>query len=350
MMCGAVQDIRSRIRPDYHHVFNSILYGTDVLSSGSMQERDNVIDLELAKGRLSATEEELKTVSEEFQTFQDVHSIDDAFLERLQTYQSKDTLRQRALKRYYKSGTEEWFKEHETICTAIMDFEEQLGRLEHAIGDLEDHADGLEYGTEGDILTVTEFLAANGYLRGSKELKDYLPVDLTPKGIMASGVNEGNCLLLTELVINDYLDGLDCYELVAVLALFLSCKELERELNVPAKVLSRLTMIARYADEFEVAESKFSACESDWRVNREFCDMAYWWAKTGVVGRVYSETRSVVQVGEFARMMIKLNSICREALAAALIGQKDSLCMKLRECQEKLIQGVVFPQSLYVAP
>jgi len=208
----------------------------------------------------------------------------------------------------------------------------------------------LKHGSVDDLNVVTDFLSANGFLREAKELSDYVPEDLTAKGIMAAGINEANCLLLTQLIVEDYLDDLDCFELSAVLALFLATKETDREMNLPKKICDRLARISIYAEEWAVAESKYRPCISDWEVHREFCDMVYWWTKSGNVGRVYTETCSDVQVGEFARMMIKLNNVCREALKAAQIGQKDALCVRLRECQTKLIQGVVFPQSLYVTP
>lgn len=351
MMCGKIRNIVSQIKPDYHHVFNSILYGTDVLSSGSMQDRDNKVDLEMCRTDLKAVETNLEQQTRELTDFEDAEELSREFYSKLTYYRQfhSGQLQGKAVKRYHKSDTEAWYALNQYRCDKLIALETNILGLESQIENLQCQIECLECGYEDDIIAVTQFLAANGYLRGEKELLDYVPEDLTVKGIMASGINEGNCLLSTELIINGYLDGLDCYELAAVLSLFLGCKETDRELNLPSKVTDCLAKIARYADEFAVAESKFSSCESDWEVHREFCDMAYWWTKTGNIGCVYTETGSDVQVGEFARMMIKLNNICREVLRAAQISQNDALCMRLRECQEKLIQGVVFPQSLYVS-
>jgi superfamily II RNA helicase len=356
MMCGETRHIVSRIRPDYHHVFNSILYGTDILSSGSMQDRDNKIALGHYREQLGIAEERLELDTVDLQGFEDAHGLDDVFYDKLKYYRSfhNSELSGKAAKRYHKSDTEEWYQKNQDICDRLIELENSILDLENQVENLHCQIKALECGAKDDIIAVTKFLAANAYL--SEDSEDSEGSDtgrsfhLTAKGIMAAGINEGNCLLLTELIIEDYLTGLDCYELSAALALFLECKNTDRELNLPVKVSQLLARIVNYADEFAVAESKFSACESDWEVHREFCDMAYWWTKTGTISSVYSETGSDVQVGEFARMMIKLNNICREALSAAQIGHKDALCMRLRECQEKLIQGVVFPQSLYVSP
>jgi len=352
MMCGKIRDIESRIRPDYHHIFNSILFKTDVLSGGSMQDRDRKATLEHRRTELENAEKQLDMVMGELEKFENSNNLTDVFYENMQYYQKfhHGELKGKSAKTYHKSGTEQWYEHNKDICDQLMALEKRIGDLESQIDRLYCEIEVLEHGSVNDLSTVTDFLSANGYLREIKQLSDYVSEDLTAKGIMAAGINEANCLLLTELIVADYLDNLDCYELSAVLALFLDTKVTDRELNIPKKICDRLAKISIYAEEWAVAESKYSSCISDWEVHREFCDMAYWWTKTGNIGRVYAETCSDVQVGEFARMMIKLNNVCRETLKAAQISQKDDLCMRLRECQSKLIQGVVFPQSLYVSP
>ena len=119
---------------------------------------------------------------------------------------------------------------------------------------------------------------------------------------------------------------------------------------LPRKIQDSIISIRQFAEELSVAESKFSPCVSDWEIYEEYCDMTYVWTQSGQINTVYGKTESTVQMGEFVRMMIKLNNICREALKAAMVCQKDKLCMVLRECEEILIKGVVFPQSLYVSP
>jgi superfamily II RNA helicase len=352
MMCGKIRDIESRIRPDYHHIFNSILFETDVLSGGSMQDRDRKATLEHCTTNLETVEKQLASTMVELEVFENSNDLNDEFYENIQFYQRfhRGELKGKSAKTYHKSGTEQWYECNRDMCDQLMALETRIGDLESQIDRLQCEIEVLEHGSVDDLSMVTDFLSANGYLRVAKELSDYVPDDLTAKGVMAASINEANCLLLTQLIVEDYLEDLDCFELSAVLALFLATKETDRVLNLPKKICDRLARISIYAEEWAVAESKYSPCISDWEVHREFCDMAYWWTKSGNVGRVYTETCSDVQVGEFARMMIKLNNVCREALKAAQISQKDDLCMRLRECQTKLIQGVVFPQSMYVSP
>lgn len=351
MMCGQIQNIKSRIKPDYHHVFNSIQYNTDLLSQGSMLDRDQKSQLTACREALQKCETDLATAMEKLEQFESEHDLNDLFYDRLDMYRKfhRGELKgSKAVKKYQKSGTEQWYLEHSELCDSLIKLENDITDMESSSENLHCQIDILANEEADDLTSVTEFLSSNGYLRGDKTLEEYTPNDMTVKGIMASGINEANCLLLTELIIEGYLDDLDCLELTAVLAIFLATKESERDLNVPHKVTDRLAQITSYSEQFAVAESKFSACESDWEIHREFCDMAYWWVKTCDVNTVYSKTKAEVQVGEFARMMVKLSNICREALKAAQISHKDDLSIKLRECQELLIRGVVFPQSLYV--
>jgi superfamily II RNA helicase len=350
MMCGKIRNIESRIRPDYHHVFNSILYETDILSSGSMQERDN-------KGELAVAREEYRvSLAEKTDAMSKLVLLeaecDEEFYEKLGLYRDFQAgkLKPKAIKRYYSSGMDEWYTSNAKLCSDLTALEAEVMELNSRCSELERIVSNLETGVRNELQVVTQFLHSNGYLREAKDLHEYGPDDLTLKGVMASGVNEANCILLTELVVENYLDDLDCHELVAILGLFLESGDTERELNLPSHLLERLNKIAAYADKFAVAESKYSCCFSDWVIHQEFCDMAYWWSKseTGNIGLVYSQTGSEVQVGEFVKMMLKLNNVCREALRAAQIGHKDQLAIRLRECQGNLVKGVVFPQSLYV--
>lgn len=354
MMCGNIRNIVSRIKPDYHHAFNSILFKTDIMSSGSMQDRDRKKRIEVLHGKIKPLEKELEYEMKQLEEYETKNKdiLTEELYDKLDYYKKyhNGELKGKAAKRYHKSNVEEWYRHNQDTCDTLIKLEEKIYGLEQRIEDCGNELEYLECGDEDDLVAVTDFLSANGYLRGDKALHEYTPDDLTAKGVMASSINEGNCLLLTELIVEDYLDDLDCHELVAVLALFLGGKETNRELSIPDKVKNRLTMIDSYAQQFAVAESKFSPFESDWEVHKEFCDMAYWWSKTGLVGQVYTKTGSIVQVGEFTRMMIKLNNVCRETLRAAQIAQKDKLAIRLRECQENLIQGVVYPQSLYVMP
>lgn len=362
MMCGKIRNIESRIKPDYHHVFNIILYGKnndrskEMLCTGSMLDKQTIMQLEYCRTQLGKLESELNSVETQIRMFEK-DNTDNTFYQRLQDYRKfhDNTMTSKERKKYHKSGTEDWYHDNQTTCDHLLYLEDRHSELDTSIYKLQSEIYALNETQTEELEDLTEFLTANDYLSKDrddqpKQLSDYGPNDITVKGIMASGTNEANAILLTELIIGGYLDDLDCYELIAILAIFLATKKSDREINIPSKLTNLISQISTYADTFSCAESKYSPCHSDWSVYTEFCDMAYHWAKTGIIDRVYSETCSEIQVGHFARMMMKLNNICREALRSAIIYQNDKLCTVLRECPDLLIRGVIFPQSLYVSP
>jgi superfamily II RNA helicase len=348
MMCGKIQNITSRIQPDYHHIFNAILGqgGSGLESNGSLLNRQTNERLTYCKSALS----ELESKKLSIDTGDMDVVVDEEFLEKISYHQKfhNGQLGKKSAKNYHKSGTEDWYIANETACRRYLSKEKKLTEIDKEIDHLSEEHEALEYGESDDIDRAIEFLHSNGYLSASRELEDYTAEDVTVKGIMASGINEANTLMLTELIVEDYLEDLNKEELISVLAVFLPTKDMERETILPRKIQQRIKSIGDYAEIFEHAEWQHSPCNSNWKIHKEFCDMAYLWSQGHSVGRVYSETKSTVQVGEFARMMVKLNNVCKETLRAAQLCHKDLLCKKLSECHELLIRNVVTPQSLYV--
>jgi superfamily II RNA helicase len=349
MMCGKIRNIVSRIKPDYHHVFNSILYNVNLLSDKSLLHKQTSEALDHLIKETDTANQVYTQASERLSAL--ISKETDEFLEKLQYYQSyhNGTLKGKPRKKYHNSDTEEWYQQNKRSADEISKLQETVDTLHKELQVLQNEQENLELEHTSDMNAVIEFLCANKYLSDVKPLDEYTPDNITIKGIMASGINEANPILLTELIMNDYLDDLDKRELIAVLAIFLRSKEMEREYVGPKKVMDRIRQIDTYAEEFSAAEWNFSACVSDWTMHMEFCDMAYLWTDTANVERVYAQSGSSIQVGEFVRMMIKLNNICRETMHAAQICHKDELCYKLQDSQELLIKGVAFPQSLYVS-
>ena len=350
MMCGKIRNIESRIKPSYHHFFNSIIYDGDKLATGSMLDRQLKGRMDFIDRNIEKTEE---AYSEYLQDLEEIEQeVDEEFYSKLEYYQSyhNKSLSKKQSKEYIKSNTEEWYQNNKFKCDKLISLEKHITDIDNAKEKLQEEYTNLKEGFKDDMDLMAEFLAANNYVNGVKDIDEYQSCDVTVKGIMASGINEANPLLLTELIINDFFDDLDKYELLSVLALFLPNSSTERDIILPSKIQDTIISISRFAEELSVAESKFSPCISDWEIYQEYCDMTYVWTKSGQINTVYGKTGSTVQMGEFVRMMIKLNNICRETLKAAMVCQKDNLCMVLRECEEILIKGVIFPQSLYVSP
>lgn len=360
MMCGAVQNIVSRIRPSYHHIFNAIL-GTALESesepdpelASESTSRDKVL---FNKGSLleGQHKSQIGSCLKEIQALESemikvpglLEEFSEEFKEKIAYYEAfhAKTLKKRDVKNYHKSGTEEWYLEHRKECLKYQDAKRAQTAMKLKLDQLTEELDALRHGDEADIDKAIDFLCDTKYL-----FIDGDHVTATIKGIMAAGINEANNILLTELIVDEtMLADLPKEDLIAVLAIFLESKEMERESVLPKELQDRVHCIELYAWDLERKEWAGSSCISNWTINKEFCDMAYLWAKGHTVGQIYSLTQATVQVGEFVRMMIKLNNICKETLKAAQLCHKDMLCKTLSECHELLIRDVVTPQSLYV--
>jgi len=366
MMCGKIREIKSQIRVDYHHVFNTLLYGGSGSSGGvggSLLDKENRERLTWCQAQLEETQQKLQLYYDQCERLKssmpELQERMDYYLQ----YKEQKSLSKQQRKAYQKSGTEEWYQEHQPICDQYLESQRCLSHATAIEADLENECEELESGSAIELAQTVDFLHANDYLaRGTEDLdggegegedggmRGLGAADVTIKGIIAASINEANPILLTELIVGGYLDDLNLHQLLAVLAIFLPAKETDREIKLPDLAYQRIVTIRKYAEELSVAEWKFSPCISDWNVYLELTDMTYSWAQFGNIERVYADTGSSIQIGEFARMMIKLNNICKETLRGAQICHKDQLCMLLRTAQEALIKGVIFPQSLYVSP
>jgi superfamily II RNA helicase len=107
---------------------------------------------------------------------------------------------------------------------------------------------------ERSIEPSVQFLNAIGYLNNSDPLT-LKNEDLTLKGILATEVNEGHQILMTELYTRELLHTLSGEDIISVLACFQEGKETEEspsiyELNVSDNVKNTLNIVEDIIKEF----------------------------------------------------------------------------------------------------
>lgn len=360
MMCGKIRDIVSQITPSYHHLFNAVLNGVPLENDGSLLRRQTTERVTFLKGEQEKMQAQFDESSKQARMLIEDNGCDELeFVGKVMRYNDFHCgrLKGNARKKYHKSGTEEWYTANQEVVEQYNQIMDKRMEAECSLERLDEEIFCLQTGEDEEAAQAMNFLIDSGYMtlpdsRDGDGDGDELEVGLLPcvttKGIMAAGINEVNSLLLTELITADYLSDLDERELIAVLAVFLNARDVDRQIVCPSRILKRLAMLDTLAEECGHAEWSQSPCHSEWTLGREFCDMAYSWTGADNIEQVYADTGSTVQVGEFVRMMIKLNNVCREVVHAAQICHKDELCHKLQRHHELLIKGVVFPQSLYV--
>jgi superfamily II RNA helicase len=106
---------------------------------------------------------------------------------------------------------------------------------------------------------------------------------LTLKGILATEVNEGHPLLMTELYIQEKLHSLSGNELVAVLASFQEEKDTDdrpsiQELSVPFRVKDALCSISSIGAQYQSQEDKYGLGNPEyWKINTRMVEPMYKW-------------------------------------------------------------------------
>jgi superfamily II RNA helicase len=341
IMCGAISSIKSRFRMDYSYLLKTIHSsgGQDLtkhLDKSLLCKQDNkeMHDIIVHRDLLKKEIEKLNEPSEEAKR---AIRIDGFYKQHM--LNKKD-------QKLYASEIKPWIEKNKQVfdqAIAYSDLKEKLSRLDRTVLTYETaYVDGLT--------SISRFLASIGYLSDSPDIEALKPDNLTVKGVMAMEVNECNPLMLTELVHGPYLDSLDLPDIISTLAIFLDVSSDAREVNWTPAAGSAVTKFLRAMDEIEVKESKASPVNSEWQTNDYLCDLARMWvtSETGLPPMLDELHITDLQPGEFVRMMLKLDNICKEVVAIAKICGKDRLVHSLDGHSRLIIRNIVTPQSLYV--
>lgn len=174
------------------------------------------------------------------------------------------------------------------------------------------------------------------------------------KGRVACEVNSGWELVITELVLDNFLGDFEATEIVALL----SCFVYEGRTNdpEPACITPRLE---KGKERIQELAKKMITVFSEKKVllttdEEEFCErkrfalvnVVYEWAR----GMSFKEIMLITTEAEgtIVRVITRLDEICREVKNAALIVGDSSLHAKMSEAQEKIKRDIVFCASLYL--
>ncbi|KAI5970688.1 SKI2 [Candida margitis] len=174
------------------------------------------------------------------------------------------------------------------------------------------------------------------------------------KGRVACEINSGWELILTELVLDNFLGDFEPAEIVALLSCFVyegRTQEDEPPLITPRleKGKARIHEIAeKLLRVFIEKRVSLTSEEEDFVESKRFAlvNVVYEWAN----GLSFNEIMgiSVESEGTIVRVITRLDEICREVKNAALIIGDSKLHLKMAEAQEKIKRDIVFCASLYL--
>lgn len=174
------------------------------------------------------------------------------------------------------------------------------------------------------------------------------------KGRVACEINSGWELIMTELVLDNFLGDFEPEEIVALLSCFVYEGRTNDEEDIPMtprleKGKKRILEITeKILKEYSAKRVILTSEEEDFMQRKRFAlvNVVYEWAR----GLTFNEImeRSLEAEGTIVRVITRLDEICREVKNAALIVGDSTLHAKMSEAQERIKRDIVFCASLYL--
>ena len=202
----------------------------------------------------------------------------------------------------------------------------------------------MEHSLSHDIQNMMCFLEQEGYISSSH---------ITPKGIVASSINECNELLFTEIIYRGYLDDLEFHEIVAIIAAFIDEKDpyaadlYLSDIQVSSKVIHILQSITQLGKKFIQLQDQFDIhIEMDYTIHLDFIEPAYIWAQGGTIHEVYQHTS--IYDGNFIKAILRIHHICENVMEICKNIERFDICSKLEGYGPILIRDITSIHSLYV--
>jgi superfamily II RNA helicase len=215
--------------------------------------------------------------------------------------------------------------------------------LEQDLTTLEDHKDSIH--------PSVNFLHHIGYLLQDNPLS-LQRSDLTLKGILATEVNEGHQILMTELYTRGLAHQLGGNDLVTILACFQEDKETEEspsiyKIDIPEEVRSILLTIHKIAMDFQKKEEEIGYPISDyWTISTRMIEPMRRWIQ-GENASIICFEHDIFE-GNFIRTVMKMGNMLDEWLAMATYCQHTEQIEKIMEVRQRMIRDIVISDSLYL--
>ncbi|KAK9326051.1 NUC185 domain-containing protein [Lipomyces orientalis] len=175
------------------------------------------------------------------------------------------------------------------------------------------------------------------------------------KGRVACEINSGHELIMTELILENFLADYEPEEIVALLSCFIFQEKTQVETGMVTPRLdegrSKIVQIAARVNEVQsqhqISVPDESAFDPE-TVEQRFglMEVVYEWARGMPFNRITDLTD--VLEGTIVRVITRLDEVCREVKSAARIIGDPTLHAKMELSQEKIKRDIVFCTSLYL--
>jgi superfamily II RNA helicase len=204
---------------------------------------------------------------------------------------------------------------------------------------------------EDSMGPAVKFLCEIGYLKNDNPLT-LKNEDLTLKGILATEINEGHQILMTELYTQELLHTLSGEDIITALSCFQEGKETEdspsiQELNVSNEVRDVIGKIADMARGYQELEDRVGYPVQDyWRISTQMIEPMRRWIE-GENASLICQEHGLFE-GNFIRSVMKMANMLDEWLAMATYCQHTEQVDKIMEVRQRIIRDIVISDSLYL--
>jgi len=348
MMTGSKPPILSRM--DFHYDF--ILKTLQSPNTSWEQIMKNSYWFQQRKDEIQNTKHKIK----QLQNMIEKNQLEDAYMKGCELREELESKHKQAV----NSAKKETQKQLDTLknkqmgpkWTQAWNSYRELKELLKQNVEAESYLRDLE-SIQDTIYPKCQLLKQIGYLKNDnpETLKNG---DLTLKGVLATEINEGHQILMTEVYTKELLHKLSGEEIISVLSCFQEEKESEepirlRDLSVSENVRNALSEIQKMSEEFSKKESEVigaEASDSYWKISLESVEPIWRW--------IYGENASIICQeygifeGNFIRTIMKMSNMLDEWLSLATYCQHTEQIDKILEVKQKLIRDIVISDSLYL--
>ena len=348
MMKGAKPPILSRMDFHYDFILKTIQASDEPLkwlhimeqSYWFRQQQDEINRLQKERDQLKASIQDMNLVEpflSECKKRQELEQV----IKTTVNAARKDAQRQLDSLKNKQVGPK-WTKAW-TDYQSLHGLEKKSENLEYDIACLEEH--------ESSIDSVIQFLYEMGYVKHN-DSHTLTNNDLTLKGILATEVNEGHAILMTELYTKELCHALSGVELVCVLACFQEKKDTEDnpslyDIHVSSYVKNVILSLEQMIIQFKTLENKVGyPIRNYWTTSTKMIEPMKRWLE-GEHASVICSDHDLFE-GNFIRSVMKIANMLDEWLAMATYCQHTEQIEKMMEVRSYLVRDVVVSDSLYL--
>jgi superfamily II RNA helicase len=201
------------------------------------------------------------------------------------------------------------------------------------------------------IVPAINFLNEIGYLSNTDPLT-LKNEDLTLKGILATEINEGHQIIMTELYTRQMLHSLSGEDLVTVLACFEKEKDDDNspflsELDISQAAYDIIKSTQELVKEFERLEERVGYPIHDyWNISLKMVEPMRRWIQ-GENASIICQEYELFE-GNFIRSVMKMTNMLDEWLAMATYCQHTEQIDKIMEVRSCIVRDIVISDSLYL--